>query len=220
MKNKTEEQLIALAGVLQATAQVDQAARTGMNDVEPLAVCLQSLLIFDAPTTDSVYGGVGHLEGGLRLLRKLLETPTAMATQPAGVYGMAVLKLERRLARSPSTLESLGHQLRAAAAAVDEPITEQANVAALARIYSDNLSRLPPRILVNGDPQILAREDVAERIRALLLAAVRSAVLWRQKGGRPWKLFFNRRALFTGADELLREAVDTNLRHRGSERLP
>lgn len=219
LKNKPSDQVIALAGILQATSLVDQAARTGLSDLEPMATCLRSLIIFDAPTTASVFGGVASLEPGLRLLRKLLETPTAMVSQPAGIYGLAVLKLERRLAHSPSTLESLGHQLRAFAANMEEPITEEPNVASLARIYSDNLSALPPRILVNGDPRLLQRRDIGERVRSLLLAAVRSAVMWRQKGGKPFKLLLNRRLLHDTSDQLLREAVDLNLRNQGNREL-
>lgn len=211
---------MALAGVLQATSLVDQVARTGLSDVEPMAVSLRSLVIFDAPATESVYGGLPGLENGLRLLRKLLETPTALAAQPAGVYGMAVLKLERRLSRSPATLESLGNQLRAFATGMEEPITDEGNVAELARIYSDNLSGLPPRVIVNGEPQLLQRRDIAERIRALLLAAVRSAVLWRQKGGKPYKLIFSRRTLHETSEQLLREAVVVNVSDEGRRHLP
>ncbi len=220
MKTHYADQVIALAGVLQATALVDQVARTGLVDVEPMAVSLQSLVVFDAPTTDAIYGGISGLEHGLRLLRKLLETPTSLAAQPAGVYGMAVLKLERRLSRSPGTLESLGHQLRAFAAGMEEPVTGEDNVTELARIYSDNLSALPPRVIVNGEPALLQRRDIAERIRALLLAAVRSAVLWRQKGGRPYKLIFNRRALHEASEQLLREAVVVNVSDQDRRQLP
>lgn len=220
MKTHSADQVIALAGVLQATALVDQVARTGLIDVEPMAVSLKSLVVFDAPATDAIYGGISGLEHGLRLLHKLLESPTALAAQPAGVYGMAVLKLERRLSRNPGTLESLGHQLRAFAAGMEEPITGEDNVTELARIYSDNLSGLPPRVIVNGEPQLLQRRDIAERIRALLLAAVRSAVLWRQKGGRPYKLIFNRRTLHQTSEQLLREAVVVNVSEQDRRQLP
>jgi high frequency lysogenization protein len=47
---------------------------------------------------------------------------------------------------------------------------------------------------------------VVEKVRANLLAAVRSAVLWRQVGGRQWQLLLHRRqcgmlarGLLTGA---------------------
>lgn len=44
---------------------------------------------------------------------------------------------------------------------------------------------------------------VAE-IRALLLAAVRSAVLWRQLGGSYWDFLFSRRAMLEAISRRLR----------------
>lgn len=43
---------------------------------------------------------------------------------------------------------------------------------------------------------------VAE-IRALLLAAVRSAVLWRQLGGSYWDFLFSRKAMIEAVDRQL-----------------
>ena len=39
------------------------------------------------------------------------------------------------------------------------------------------------------------RPEVVAEIRALLLAALRSAVLWRQMGGSYWDFMFRRRAM-------------------------
>ena len=44
----------------------------------------------------------------------------------------------------------------------------------------------------------------ADLIRALLLAGIRSAFLWRQLGGRRWKLLFRRRRLLALSRELSR----------------
>jgi high frequency lysogenization protein len=60
------------------------------------------------------------------------------------------------------------------------------------------------RIQVSGSPQILQRDENAEKVRALLLAGIRSAVLWRQSGGRRWQLIFNRRKVIHHARDLLR----------------
>lgn len=47
--------------------------------------------------------------------------------------------------------------------------------------------------MVTGNPQQLQQPKVVEKVRASLLAAVRSAVLWRQIGGRQWQLLLYRR---------------------------
>ena len=59
------------------------------------------------------------------------------------------------------------------------------------------VSTLQPRVMVNGDPARLADGAIANQIRALLLAGMRSAVLWRQCGGTRLGLLFGRRKLAT-----------------------
>jgi len=66
-------------------------------------------------------------------------------------------------------------------------------ISRLAALYSSTLSTLKPRVMVTGNPQLLQQDIVVEKVRASLLAAVRSAVLWRQVGGRQWQFLLNRR---------------------------
>jgi high frequency lysogenization protein len=54
---------------------------------------------------------------------------------------------------------------------------------------------LQQRIQVKGNAIYLQQPNVAERIRCLLFSAIRSAVLWRQLGGRKYHLLFYRKAL-------------------------
>src|SRR3569623_1691456 len=51
----------------------------------------------------------------------------------------------------------------------------------------------------------LSHPDVANKVRTLLLAAIRSAVLWRQCGGNRWQLIFGRRKIIDTARALLGE---------------
>jgi high frequency lysogenization protein len=80
----------------------------------------------------------------------------------------------------------------------------------LAELYVSTLSLLTPRVMVNGNPQQLQQPPVVEKIRANLLAAVRSAVLWRQVGGRPWQLLLYRRQCSMLARGLLTGAMLDN----------
>jgi len=63
-------------------------------------------------------------------------------------------------------------------------------VANLASLYQDTISSFSFRIQVTGDPRHLQNSENAAKIRALLLAGIRSAMLWRQKGGKRWHLLF------------------------------
>jgi high frequency lysogenization protein len=107
---------------------------------------------------------------------------------------VAVLRLERKLKRRPAMLETLREGIVAAQRQVEH--LGQAHVSVLARLsdlYSSTLSTLRPRVVVQGNPLHLTQPAQVQRIRALLLAGVRSTVLWRQLGGSHWTLLFKRR---------------------------
>jgi len=74
--------------------------------------------------------------------------------------------------------------------------------AELARLYQETISTLGKRIQVSGDPQRLQQEETAEQIRALLLAGVRFAWLWQQRGGRRWHLLLRRGRLLENLQAL------------------
>jgi high frequency lysogenization protein len=50
-------------------------------------------------------------------------------------------------------------------------------------------------VLVQGNPHYLGQSGVVAEIRAMLLAALRSAVLWRQLDGSLWDFLLRRREL-------------------------
>ena len=101
-------------------------------------------------------------------------------------------------------LEALGDGLKAAQRQVEYfNLTHESVVARLAEVYQENISRLGPRILVQGEQTHLSNPDVAARIRAALLAGIRAAVLWRQAGGSRWKLLFGRNRLVAESRDLL-----------------
>jgi high frequency lysogenization protein len=58
--------------------------------------------------------------------------------------------------------------------------------------------------MIQGQPSLLTETANANRIRALLLAAIRSAVLWKQCGGRRWKYLFYRSRMMQECRQLMR----------------
>ncbi len=75
----------------------------------------------------------------------------------------------------------------------------------IGQLYTDTVSTLRPRIMVSGDQSYLSNENNASRVRALLLAGLRSAILWRQCGGSRWAILFNRKSYLNESTLLLRE---------------
>ncbi|RZA24932.1 MAG: DUF489 family protein, partial [Lysobacteraceae bacterium] len=63
------ERVLALAGVIQALAQVRRIAETGQSDAAVVQTALESVFRIDADTPEAVYGRVANLAPGLRLLR-------------------------------------------------------------------------------------------------------------------------------------------------------
>jgi high frequency lysogenization protein len=58
--------------------------------------------------------------------------------------------------------------------------------------------------MVQGDPRHLHAPDNQNRIRALLLAGIRAAWLWRQVGGSRWKILLGRKQLAAAGRDYLR----------------
>jgi high frequency lysogenization protein len=114
---------------------------------------------------------------------------------------IGVERTQAQTAHFPTHMEVLVSQ---EAGRRERPVTHSNIIASLAGIYSDTLSTLTPRIMVQGEQGYLSSPDNANKVRALLLAAVRSAVLWRQVGGRRWQLIFARNAILHETEKLLR----------------
>ena len=188
-----EGRVIALAGMFQAIALVRAIALRGGCDAPAMKQSLASVFRIDADSPADVFDGVGNLRLGLETLIAQLDehdkrdvAMTAMA--------VSVLRLERSLAGRPEVLQTLRDQIQGMAGLAAQAEAGQVDLAAqLARLYTDSLSRLKPRIMVEGNPQFLNQSTQVNQIRALLLAAVRAAVLWRQLDGSQLRLLFRRR---------------------------
>ena len=59
--------------------------------------------------------------------------------------------------------------------------------------------------MVNGEQNFVSNATNANKIRALLLAAIRSAVLWRQCGGTRWQMLFQRKAILAETQKIVDE---------------
>lgn len=200
-----EAQTLALAGIMQATYLVDQIARTGQADDAAVNGILHSLLVFDSDDPTIVYAGTHNLQLGLRALRDVLSGHRRDAYQGCVRYALGTLILQKLLARAPDSQAAIRSRLQHTEKKL-EFFTQDINEisSSLASIYQDTISHFKYRIQVTGSLQQLQNSNNADRIRALLLAAIRSAWLWRRLGGRRWHLILNRNALKKSADVLIR----------------
>ena len=200
-----ESRVLALAGVFQALSLVRDLARTGDCDNEPMEASLASVFKLEADSAADVFGGNRGVRRGLRALVEQVEGDDR--DLPLFHLLVNVMKLERSLAGRPEINQRLGEELTGLPRQLQHfPVTHPTILAHLADLYCANLSGLKPRITVVGNPLYLQQPAQAERIRALLLAAVRATVMWHQLGGRRRHLLFRpqrevmiARGMLTGA---------------------
>jgi high frequency lysogenization protein len=197
-----KDRVLALAGLLQSIRLVQQMANNGQAETRPLAACIDSLFRFDADSTEAVYGGAAALEPGLRRLVAQLDGNDRDGAQTR--IAMNVLHLERRFIGSHETVEAVRRGLEQIEPRRAElGPTHHTVLDLLGELYSGQISPLGPRILVQGNPVYLSQAGVVGEVRATLLAALRSAVLWRQLGGSYWDLLLSRRKMVEIAGDML-----------------
>lgn len=202
----TQEQLVALGAVFNAAALVDKIAKTGQVSEAALGCMLGSLLVREPKNTLEVYGGDDlNLREGYRALASALERDPASLQRETLRYALALLGLERQLAKRDDLLQVIGSRLDQIQQQVQHfGLVHDNVIAASGSLYQDTLSTFRQRIQVHGDMRHLQQPSNASKIRALLLAGIRAARLWRQLGGRRWQLVFSRRKLLKDLYPLLR----------------
>jgi high frequency lysogenization protein len=194
-----KQRALALAGLVQAVKLVQRTADDGIVEAPGLEAILASIFRIDADSVESVYGSAALLRPGLADLVAHFEEPRARNPATTRIAA-TVLHVERRLSATPAMLRAIGEGVRDVERQREHfGITDPTVIGRLGDLYADTISGLSPRVLVQGNPLQLARPEVVARIRALLLAAMRSAVLWRQLGGSYWDLLLRRRAIVQAA---------------------
>ena len=203
MERNIANRTLALAALFGCVGEVDRLARHAQADHDFLETMIRSILKLSADSVDDIYGGAQALRPGLQwLLRELGESAQPRDAQLMR-YAVSVIDLERRLHKNRAVADRLAAGIEDAQRQSDyfEPAHDNV-IAALAALYRDTIGQLGPRVIVRGEPHHLADERIASRIRVLLLAAIRAAVLWRQAGGNRWRLLLERRAMAAEAARL------------------
>ena len=209
-----KELTITFAAICQVAHLVQQVSRNGQVDDSELAILLNSIITTSPDNTLAVYGGeLANVKQGLELLINHLGDSKSENGKKSNVkdpeftrYIISLINLERRLTKQPKQLTLLGERIDASKRQLDHySITSDTLIASFASIYSDIISPIGARIQVTGEPNILKQTASQHKIRALLLAGIRSTVLWRQVGGKRRTILFSRNKLVKTAKELLEQ---------------
>lgn len=208
MSQTLNDQTLALAGVFQAANLVQQIAHNGQCSETSLETCIRSLFATDPNSTLDVFGGdLADIREGLVTLSSVLSQQGKQQDIEVLRYVLNLIHLESKLNRHSDMLDVIGSRIDQARHTASHFGFVHSNlISNLASVYADTISTFRLRIQVSGNPTVLQREENAAKVRALLLAGIRSAVLWRQTGGRRWQLIFSRKKVIHHARELADQA--------------
>ncbi|WP_117234327.1 high frequency lysogenization protein HflD [Vibrio maerlii] len=202
MANTLYDRTIAFAGICQAVALVQEVAKNGHCDRDAFETAIKSIICMNPSNTVGVYGREADLKLGLETLVKGIDsTPTGSELTR---YIISLMALERKLDSRPDAMSQLGDRISMAERQTEHfEILEDQMLSNLASIYLDVISPIGPRIQVSGTPSVLQQTSNQHKVRALLLAGIRSSVLWRQVGGKRRHLIFGRKKMVEQAQILL-----------------
>lgn len=202
------DRCIALAGIYQAAELAALIARTGELLEQPMQASIGSLLKVDADSVSDVYGGLSGIRLGLQALSEQLAGGAPQNPEPSR-YVITLIHLERQLAKQEEMLQALRRGIESAEQRLQHyPLLHSNLLAQFADLYSSTISHLKPRIMVSGEPLHLQNPEQVNRIRSLLLAGIRSAMLWRQCGGGRFQLLLKRKSFLLQSQHLLNEITE------------
>jgi len=190
--------------MFQAGQLIRQISQEGTADPEPFEASIHSILNVDALTTEAVYSGLQGVAFGLSILKTLFNTTQKQRDLDVARYVFGIIQLDKKLNKNQKMLNTISIGIeRAIAQSQLYGVIHENVIANLAGIYTETISNLSPKIIVSGSPNHLTNPKNADKVRALLLALMRSAVLWRQKGGRRWQIILGRGKIMQEANACL-----------------
>lgn len=204
MAKSYRDRALALAAITQACQCVEQIANTGMSDADAMTTCINSIFIIDADRTEDIFNTGDHLHSGIRYCIDTFSSARKPDTMNVMQYSIGAVQLERSLAKHPELLQQISTGIERTRQQLEHfPVMHPNIMASLGGLYSETLSTIKPRIMVSGEQVYLTNPENTNRIRALLLAAVRAAVLWRQLGGSRLQLLLSRKRYLSELEKLI-----------------
>ena len=199
-----KDRYLALSGAFQASELVRQAACHGTWSGYAATACLNSLFKLEADSTADIYGGKEHMKLGVETMLAVLQGEERYVDSLRYVVGL--LQVERKFRRAGKMQRQVGQRLEEIStlgSELEQHERQDLQAHEISELYSGTISQLSPRIVVNGKPQYLQNQRTVDWVRTLLLAGLRSAMLWQQLGGGRFELMFGRKTIIREARPFL-----------------
>lgn len=203
MQDKFYKTTLALAGMVQTVSLVRELAQTGKMNETAFQASIHSIFQTNPEDIMSIYNGPSGIKLGLEKLIQLFSSPSNSA-KPIMRYTLSLMHLQKKVSRSSKIVNQLTQHINQVQKQVDYfHLTHPTVIANLADAYLNTISTFKFRIIVWGSQRSLSVTENMDKIRALLLAGIRSSVLWRQVGGSRFQLLFSRAKIKATAEKIL-----------------
>jgi high frequency lysogenization protein len=208
-QEKIKDRALALAGILQPLNLINELAKHGNCNAEAFGTCINTIDKVNSTSVSGIYGAPENLRLGLLELEEFLNFRLRESHQYFIRYFINVLRIAKRLLASTAISQELRQALENITRQFEyfSP-THETVLANLAGIYTEIIGKLQIRIIILGKEQYLTATDIQHKVRALLLAAVRSCVLWLQLGGSRIQLLLQRNQLLKACQDMKKSAIN------------
>ena len=206
MGQEQRNQTIAMAAICQAALMIQQAAKGQSINYETLEALLAGVMNTNPNSPEDVYPSPHLLEAGSAMLVHQLSGQASSKDVEVTRYLAGIMSLSKKVMKS----QGAGSELTSAIENIERrlehfELTSPTVIENFADAYSKIISPIGQKIKVIGTPAILKQPSVQSLVRALLLAGIRAAVLWRQTGGQRRQFIFSRNAILKNAISLNKE---------------
>lgn len=199
---------IALAALFQACQQIQRVSYTGYMDDHATACLLRALIVTDPRTVEDIYNPGQLLTGFKQLIESFGSSASDKTAQTIEITknALKIISLESSIERNRKIFDRMGSEIDRLKSVITEStpdfmtadtstVLSQENLKEFSSIYQSLISPNFDKLIIYGEERFLRETENQEKIRALLLSAIRAVVLWRQVGGRRRFLIFRRKAI-------------------------
>ena len=187
-KQELKNETISLGAIYQACNEIKKIAWQGEvnnNIIEPL---INSVYKTTSEEIEDVFISIKRLNSGLDFLRRQLVGDAFSRDGEVSRYFEAIGILVKNMNKKDEVFNKLRLELTKQSMPIKEDNLDQ-HALFLSGLYLSTISKVEPRIIVNGDNKYLTDKKNAAMIRSLLLCAIRSFILWQQSGGSKFRIF-------------------------------
>ena len=187
-KPELKNEVISLGAIYQACSEIKKIAWQGKINNKFIEPLIYSVYQTTSNEIEDIYINLKRLNTGLDFLRKQFVGDVFSRDAEVDRYFEAINVLVKNMNKNSEIFSNLRDELSSHKENVTEDnLHEHAEF--LSNLYLKTISKINPRIIVNGDNIHLTDNKNASMIRALLLSAIRSFILWQQSGGTKFRIF-------------------------------